>query len=337
MVLVHVKQSEDRQFLYECPSSHSVDALIREVVLINNLQLRLLLLAREGEQLCLHGPSCLSCDNEPDSDDEDHGEQHAECSSSASLRKTRGPFYFRDPSRKRTGEASAVPRLMEQHISAYLIHAKEKDETESSNLSSLDVSRRAFLDEYADCFSEALLACNPEVTRVLRKTLTEAKTCASKEQVMHRVTLNAPLLKEAVQNVRGAVMMCYPMGLPNHDPVHQLLNGTYKDGDMMDPDLAQIWWAGKELQREKKLSDHVGTNEKTKVIAKLQARGRAPPPREPPVDVETQKAMASWYYKQQQEQKKLDEDEDDSYTNSSWSNPKALKCHFQGTSCIRYR
>ncbi|MCO5578996.1 hypothetical protein L7F22_032847 [Adiantum nelumboides] len=52
--------------------------------------------------------------------------------------------------------ASAVPRLMKQHISAYLIYIKERDETESSNLSSLDVSRRAFLDEYADCFSEAL-------------------------------------------------------------------------------------------------------------------------------------------------------------------------------------
>ncbi|MCO5607713.1 hypothetical protein L7F22_061912 [Adiantum nelumboides] len=52
--------------------------------------------------------------------------------------------------------ASAVPRLMKQHIFAYLIYVKEKDETESCNLSSLDVSRRAFLDEYADCFSEAL-------------------------------------------------------------------------------------------------------------------------------------------------------------------------------------
>ncbi|MCO5574692.1 hypothetical protein L7F22_028482 [Adiantum nelumboides] len=52
--------------------------------------------------------------------------------------------------------ASVVPRLMKQHISAYLIYVKERDETESSNLSSLDVSRRAFLDEYADCFSEAL-------------------------------------------------------------------------------------------------------------------------------------------------------------------------------------
>ncbi|KAI5055711.1 hypothetical protein GOP47_0029232 [Adiantum capillus-veneris] len=250
MVLVHVKQSEDRQFLYESPSSQSVDVLIRDVVLINNLQLRLLLLAREGEQLCLHGPSRLPCDDEPDSDDEDHDEQQAECSSSASLRKPHGPFYLRDPSRKRTGEA-----------------------------------------------------CNPEVTRALRKTLAEAEACASKEQVMHRVTLNANLMKEALQNVRGAVMMCYPMGLPNYDPVHQLLNGTFKDGDLIDPESAQMWWAGKEFMREKKLSDHVGTNEKTKVIARLQAKGRAPPPREPPVDVETQKAMAAWYYKQQQEQK----------------------------------
>ncbi|MCO5556902.1 hypothetical protein L7F22_010457 [Adiantum nelumboides] len=52
--------------------------------------------------------------------------------------------------------ASVVPILMKPHISAYLIYVKEKDETESSNLSSLDVSRRIFLNEYADCFSEAL-------------------------------------------------------------------------------------------------------------------------------------------------------------------------------------
>lgn len=284
MVVVHVKQSEDRQFLYECPSSQGVDALIRDAVLINNLQLRLLVLAREGEQLCLHGPSRLPRDDDPDSDDDDAEERHAECSSSASLRKPRGPFYLKDPSRKRTGEA-----------------------------------------------------CDIDVTRTLRKTLAEAEACASKEQVMHKVMISPNLLKEALQNVRGAVMMCYPMGLPDYDPVHQLLNGTFKDGDLMDPDLAQMWWAGKELMREKKLSDHVGKNEKTKVIAKLQTRGRAPPPREPPVDAETQKAMMAWCYKQQQEQKKLEDDEDDSYTNSAWSDPKALKCHFQGTSCIRYR
>ncbi|MCO5556370.1 hypothetical protein L7F22_009918 [Adiantum nelumboides] len=52
--------------------------------------------------------------------------------------------------------ASIVPRLMKQYIFAYLIYVKERDETESSNLSSLDVSRRAFLHKYGDCFLEAL-------------------------------------------------------------------------------------------------------------------------------------------------------------------------------------
>ncbi|MCO5556935.1 hypothetical protein L7F22_010490 [Adiantum nelumboides] len=45
---------------------------------------------------------------------------------------------------------------MKQHIFAHLLYVKEKDETESSNLSSLDVSRQAFLNEYADCFPKAL-------------------------------------------------------------------------------------------------------------------------------------------------------------------------------------
>lgn len=33
---------------------------------------------------------------------------------------------------------------------------------------------------------------------------------------------------------------------------------------------AQLWWAAKELRRTKKLSDYVGKNEKTKIIAKIQ-------------------------------------------------------------------
>lgn len=33
---------------------------------------------------------------------------------------------------------------------------------------------------------------------------------------------------------------------------------------------AQLWWAAKELRRQKKLADYVGRNEKTKIIVKLQ-------------------------------------------------------------------
>lgn len=33
---------------------------------------------------------------------------------------------------------------------------------------------------------------------------------------------------------------------------------------------AQLWWAAKELNRDKKLQDYIGKNEKTKIVVKIQ-------------------------------------------------------------------
>lgn len=54
---------------------------------------------------------------------------------------------------------------------------------------------------------------------------------------------------------------------------------------------------------DKPLSEYVGRNERTKVVAKLAKKGAGPPAREPVVDADTQKAMMAWYYKKQEEQK----------------------------------
>ena len=43
--------------------------------------------------------------------------------------------------------------------------------------------------------------------------------------------------------------------------------------EVMDEVSAQLWWAGKELARGKKLLDYIGKNEKTKIVAKLQKVG----------------------------------------------------------------
>ena len=40
--------------------------------------------------------------------------------------------------------------------------------------------------------------------------------------------------------------------------------------EVIEEEQASLWFCGKEMQRGKKLKDHVGKNEKTKVIAKLQ-------------------------------------------------------------------
>ncbi|GBG79278.1 hypothetical protein CBR_g29428 [Chara braunii] len=186
-------------------------------------------------------------------------------------------------------------------------------------------------------------ACDPTVAEVLRKTLMEATQLASKDQVECKKPLTKTMLEEAIMNIKGATMICYPMGLPIWDPVRQALEdkedltGTSYSQEVLEPDTAQLWWAGKQLAREKKLGEHVGKNDKTKITAKLTKKGAGAPAREPPVDQETQKAMMAWYYKKQQEQKELEEDDDDSYSNSEWANPKALKRYFSGVGALKLR
>ncbi|GFR53143.1 hypothetical protein Agub_g15863 [Astrephomene gubernaculifera] len=184
-------------------------------------------------------------------------------------------------------------------------------------------------------------ACDPEVAKVLVRTLEEAAAVAHKSQVERKVPLTARALQEAVDNVRGAVMICYPAGLPEWDPVRQGLEGreelagTSYAADDLPVETATLWFAGKQMQPEKRLSEYLGRHEKTRAVVKLQKKGQGAPAREPVVDQDTQKAMMAWYYKKQEEQKQLAEDEDDSYTNSSWANPKSLKAHFSGVQSVR--
>jgi hypothetical protein len=103
----------------------------------------------------------------------------------------------------------------------------------------------------------------------------------------------------------------------------------------MDPETSTLWFAGKQLLPEKKMSDHVGRNERTKVVIKLQRKGAGAPQREPPVDAETQKAMLAHYYKKQEEAKRLAEDVDDSYSGAAWASGSTLKSHFSGVASVK--
>ena len=44
--------------------------------------------------------------------------------------------------------------------------------------------------------------------------------------MLQKVVLMPSMLKEAIQTIRGAVMICYPQGLPSYDPVQQAITGT---------------------------------------------------------------------------------------------------------------
>ncbi|XP_046898937.1 cilia- and flagella-associated protein 298 isoform X2 [Hypomesus transpacificus] len=185
-------------------------------------------------------------------------------------------------------------------------------------------------------------APNDKMKEVLTKTMEEAKALISKKQAQANVCVTMEMVKEALDQLRGAVMIVYPMGLPPHDPIRmefenqEDLSGTQASLQVIPEEECQLWWAAKELQRGKKLLEYLGKNDKTKIVVKIQKRGQGAPAREPLVSEEQQKQMMMHYYRRQEELKKLDEAEDDSHLNSDWSDRQALKRQFQGLTNIKW-
>ncbi|XP_073770290.1 cilia- and flagella-associated protein 298 isoform X1 [Danio rerio] len=185
-------------------------------------------------------------------------------------------------------------------------------------------------------------APNEKMKDVLRRTMEEAKALISKKQLQANVCVTMEMVKEALDQLRGAVMIVYPMGLPPHDPIRmeienqEDLTGTQASLQVITNEEAQLWWASKELHRGKKLQDYIGKNEKTKIIVKIQKRGQGAPAREPVVSEDEQKQMMLHYYKRQEELKKLEEADDDTHLQSEWSDRQALKRQFQGLTNIKW-
>lgn len=186
-------------------------------------------------------------------------------------------------------------------------------------------------------------APNEKMKQVLKKTVEEAKAIVSKKQVEAGVFVTMEMVKDALDQLRGAVMIVYPMGLPPYDPIRmefenkEDLSGTQAALEVIQESEAQLWWAAKELRRTKKLSDYVGKNEKTKIIVKIQQRGQGAPAREPLISSEEHKQLMLFYHRRQEELKKLEENDDDSCLNSPWADNTALKRHFHGVKDIKWR
>ncbi|CAF1081676.1 unnamed protein product [Adineta ricciae] len=171
---------------------------------------------------------------------------------------------------------------------------------------------------------------------IIERTIQEAKDKISKKLVQADQCITCDQINEALQQLKGAVMIVYPMGLPPYDPVElefknqEELEGTQDSLDVIPEPNMTIWFSGKEMQRGKVLADFVGKNEKTK-------KGNAAPARERVVSEDEQKQMMAYYYRKQQEMKKLEENEDSSYMDSAWADPNSLKRQFQGLNDIKWK
>mmetsp|Transcript_19005 Transcript_19005/g.19744 ORF Transcript_19005/g.19744 Transcript_19005/m.19744 type:complete len:288 (-) Transcript_19005:111-974(-) len=178
----------------------------------------------------------------------------------------------------------------------------------------------------------------PQLTETIERVARDAEEAISKNNLTRKIATTLSLLQEKLDNIRGAVIMAYPMGLPEWDTVRLTiegnhgLEGTAAGQELLDPNTAELWIASRVLDRTNNhtVADRLGRNEKTKVICKLQKPGGGAPGREPGVSEEEKKAMMAYYFKKQEEYKKLSENDEDSYINSSWADPKQLQRSLRG-------
>ncbi|XP_012215160.1 cilia- and flagella-associated protein 298 isoform X2 [Linepithema humile] len=184
---------------------------------------------------------------------------------------------------------------------------------------------------------------NEKMQEVLKKTIEDVRAMTSKKLVQQEKLITQKTVQEALDLLRGAVMIVYPMGLPPHDVIRKEfentedLSGTQASLEVIDIQLAQLWFSGKELLPGKKMKDFLGSNEKTKVIVKLQKRGSGKPAREPLMSEDERKQLMLDAYRRQEQLKKLEQDDDDEYLNSPWADSSSLKRHFQGLNNISWR
>ena len=173
-----------------------------------------------------------------------------------------------------------------------------------------------------------------DITKKIMEAVNEAKEYISPKRAEQRKTTTIEELNKHIQLMCGGVMIGYPAyhGLGEWEPCRvifedksDILKKDEPNQDYFQFDTTCLWYAGKELERGKKLCDYIGKNEKTKIIVKFSKKGTGAPVREPLIDKETHSKMLSYYYKKQEEQKKLENESEDSYLDSEWADPKGMQ------------
>jgi len=189
-----------------------------------------------------------------------------------------------------------------------------------------------------------------------------AAVISGDEALVHRRPCVRSVLEEHVRLIRGATTTANPAdaGVSVDDLRKQLENSDEDSDDvqirkqctlqillddpvsadareLLDPATAVMWFASKQLSRDRTLADFLGRNEKTTALVKVTPTDTHPPVKEPPVDTQTQRDMMAFWFRKQEEEKRLKEDDDIHWNNSQWADPNAMRATFQGLKDLRIR
>ncbi|XP_066592058.1 cilia- and flagella-associated protein 298-A [Prorops nasuta] len=275
MVRFHVKKGDESQFLYDCSVNASVEDIIKEITIIYNGRLKVSRICYEIEELAKHG--------------------------------------------------TMLPHNM-------------------MGLTDEQIEELKLTDEWGDkCTPMGGWTFNKDVIgrrngkqpkenmqNVLKKAVNETREMISKKLIQEDKLVTQKTVQDALDILRGAVTIVYPMGLPPHDLINEefqnnedlsgtqaslevhnfpikrvvsIKTGHRKSGRVMDVQLAQLWFSGKEMLPKHFVKEYTGPNEKTKAIIKLQKRGSGQPCREPLMSEEERKQLMLHAYRRQEELK----------------------------------
>ncbi|XP_030561130.1 cilia- and flagella-associated protein 298 [Drosophila novamexicana] len=150
---------------------------------------------------------------------------------------------------------------------------------------------------------------NEAMRKVLANAMTDAKAMVDKKLCKASTALTLKVIEEALNILRGAVTIVYPMKLPPHDTIQmefanmEDLSGTQASKEVIEPSKAQLWFAGRQILTGKLLKEYLGNNDKTKVVVKLNQLGEGPPAREQVITEQVRRQMMAAAYKRQEELK----------------------------------
>eukprot|EP00277_Geminigera_cryophila_P000118 CAMPEP_0179424604 /NCGR_PEP_ID=MMETSP0799-20121207/11687_1 /TAXON_ID=46947 /ORGANISM="Geminigera cryophila, Strain CCMP2564" /LENGTH=284 /DNA_ID=CAMNT_0021199087 /DNA_START=25 /DNA_END=879 /DNA_ORIENTATION=+ len=153
MVLLHVKKTDELQFLYETPVASKVDDVVEDLVEIWNAQIQIRRLCDSMEDLALYGPA-----KKPDKQCIDTYATD-DWGNLINDKIPRGPHYCMDPTGKRTGEAPE-PRLAEI-ITKEISNAKKVSNSKEHVERKQTVTKKYF-EECLDSLRGAMMIAFPE-------------------------------------------------------------------------------------------------------------------------------------------------------------------------------
>lgn len=288
MVLLHIKRSDQSQFLYETKLDIKIENLTQEIVVIFNGRLKINRIAAEVDELIKYGPMY--------------------------------PPEILGLTEEQVEELKLVDVWEEKVVpSGGWIPNKDP------------IGRRNGRQP------------NSKMVELLKKTIDESRSMVSKKLVDTKTLLTYQTVQKALDNIRGAVTIVYPMGLPPHDNIYmeltntEDLSGTQALNEIVEPAKAQLWFAGHQMYPDKKLFDYLGHNDKSKVVIKLVKNGEGAPGREPVLSEEERKKLMAVQYRRQEELKNLERDDDDQYLNSRWADNGDLKRQLHGLDKVDFR